>query len=323
MLPLDRHLAEVVRRHDREDVTDAEPLIGGLDEPPGADDRPIREPQEPCVQGVRGAVHHLQEGHAVLLQFLRVHVNLHLLQPLAPDRYVRDTGNAKQARPDLPVGDRRHLDQGQALGREPDLHDPARGRQGLDHHGRCRPCRQRRCDRRNPLLNELTGTQEVGPSLEENLDRRELGNRFRANRLEARQSLERLLERNGDESFRLLGREPDGHGLDLDPWLRELGEDVHRCVAQGPEAEDHHRQTPRDHDEAEPEARADDPAHHRRRAPVSLNARHRRRTRRRTAQARLPSPPSCRAPAPSRAPRDPHRCGRRRSALGRRSALRD
>jgi hypothetical protein len=46
----DRHLGEVVRRDDRQDVLDGQPLVRRLDEAAGADPVSVRVPEQPCVQ---------------------------------------------------------------------------------------------------------------------------------------------------------------------------------------------------------------------------------------------------------------------------------
>ncbi len=103
--------------------------------------------------------------------------------------------------------------------------------------------------------------EEVGAAVEEQHDRREGRNRLRANGVELRQPLERLLERHGDERLHLLGGEPEAVGLDLDLGLRELREDVNRRVPKNPAAEDHHPDAQGDDDVTELQADRDDPAH--------------------------------------------------------------
>ena len=60
-----------------------------------------------------------------------------------------------------------------------------------------------------PLLDELAGLEQVGARLEDQLDRRELGHRLRAQIVEPGDAVERLLERDGDELLDLGGRQPE------------------------------------------------------------------------------------------------------------------
>ena len=76
---------------------------------------------------------------------------------------------------------------------------------------------------------------------------------------------------HGDELFDLGRGEPEGERLDLDLGRRELGEDVDLRVRQLDDADEQQRRGQRDHDEAEPQARSNDPAHHGRRCPRSVS----------------------------------------------------
>ena len=53
-----------------------------------------------------------------------------LRQSLAPDSDLGDSWHPQEPRTDLPVGDRRHLDQIDGLRRQPDLEDAAGGGEG-------------------------------------------------------------------------------------------------------------------------------------------------------------------------------------------------
>ena len=63
-------------------------------------------------------------------------------------------------------------------------------------------------------------------------------------------TVERLLERHGDERLGFLGREAVGRGLDFNPQRGEFGEDVDRHVREFRNAEDHHGPREEDHDVA-------------------------------------------------------------------------
>ena len=162
----------------------------------------------------------------------------------------------------LSSSDHRQLDQRQLVRREPDLHDPAGRRQRLHHDRRRGPGRQRRRHRR-PGAPARAGAPRAGrcPRSKISAIDDSCGTDFGAHDVEARDAVQRLLERDGDQLLDLGGGQPEARGLDLDPRRRELGEDVHRHVAKLRGAEDHHRRGDDDDEEPELQARADDPAH--------------------------------------------------------------
>jgi hypothetical protein len=163
---------------------------------------------------------------AVLGQLLRVDLDVALLEALAEDVDLRDPGDPQQPLADLPVGDRGHLDQVQALGLQADLHDPAGRRQRRHHPRRRRPGRQAGGDLRQALLHELACLQLVRAAVEDQPDRGELGDGLGPQVGQARDPVELLLERDGDELLDLVGRVAQRDRLDLDLRRRELGEDV-------------------------------------------------------------------------------------------------
>ena len=314
---LDRHLGEVLRRDDREDVPDVEPLVRSVDESAGADLAGVRPADEASDVEVLGRLLLKRDQRDVVgAQPLRIGLHLVLVEALAPDRDVRHARHAQQPGPDLPVSDQGQVDERELVGGEPDLHDPARRREGLDHERRSRPARQSRRDGVEPLLHHLAGVHEVGPPLEEQSDVRELRNRLRANLLDARHSLKRLLQRNGDQRLDLFCREPEAGRLNLDSRLRELRENVYRCVAKRPTAEDHQRRRGSDDEIPKLQTRADDPAHHGVRSrPLSALRPRRCRARPRTARRLRRSRPRFPRVGPPRGRRDPPR------SLGRLCAL--
>ena len=95
-------------------------------------------------------------------------------------------------------------------------------------------CAMRSCD-------QLASRQLVGPALEDELDRRELGDRLRAQLVEAGHPAELLLDRNGDQLLDLVRGVAERDRLDLDPRRRELGEHVDLRAGNLGDAEDHHR----------------------------------------------------------------------------------
>ena len=276
----------------RQDVVDVEPLVGGVDEAALADDRAARVLEDARVEGVAGRLHDLVERDALRLQQLRRHLDDLHVDALAPDHRVGHAGHPQQAGPDLPVRGHRLVDHRDVLRRDADLHHPAGRRERLQHDRRRGPRRQVRRHALQPLLHELPGADQVRARIEDELDLRELADRLRAEHVERRDAGQRLLEGHGDQGLGLLRREPEGDGLDLDLRRRELGEHVDRHVPQLRDAEQHHRPAEGDDEEAEPDARRDDPAHHRTRAPRCWISVHgwtvtsRRRTRSPTARPR-------------------------------------
>ena len=116
--------------------------------------------------------------------------------------------------------------------RDPDLHDPAGRRQGLDHDWRRCPGRQRGRHRGDALLHQLSRQDEIRPGLEDEDDIRQIGDRPGAHHIQPRHPVERLLQRNRDQFFHLGRRKPHGQGLDLYLRRRELGKDVHRTSSR-------------------------------------------------------------------------------------------
>ena len=101
----DDHLGQVLRRDDRQDVPDREPLVGGLEDPPVADDRPVRSSRSsPASSDVR-------RGRPSPRRAIRRAAGASsgatwtccCCSALPPDRDVGDAGDAQQPRPDLPV----------------------------------------------------------------------------------------------------------------------------------------------------------------------------------------------------------------------------
>ena len=106
-----------------------QPLVGGLDEPAGADDRAVGVPQQPASSASAVMSITCSSETPSRASLRRVDLHVPLRQPLAPDRDLGDAGHAQQPCPDLPVGDRRHVDQVDLVGGQADLHDPAGRRQ--------------------------------------------------------------------------------------------------------------------------------------------------------------------------------------------------
>src|SRR5581483_8141144 len=171
-------------------------------------------------------------------------------------------GHPQQGRPDGPVGHHRLLHQVHRLRRQADLHDPAGRRQRLDHDRRTGPVGQLGRRLGHPLRHPLPGLEGVGAGLEDQLDRRQLRHRLRPDDVEARDAVEGLLERHGDERLDLRRRQALRGGLHLHLRRGELGEDVDGVVLELHRAEHHHPDRRPEDEEAELEAGGDDPAHH-------------------------------------------------------------
>jgi hypothetical protein len=247
-------------------VADIQPLTVRLDEAPGADGEGLGVLEHARVHCVRGLLHDRRERDAVLRQHLRVDLDVSLVEPLAVDHHLRYAGHAQEAAPDLPVGDRRHVDQGQLVRREPDLHDPGGGGEGRHHERRARPGRQLGRDSGEALLDELPRAVEVGPALEVELDRGDLLDGVRAHLVEALDAVERVLDRNRDQLLDLDRRVPGRERLHLDDRRRELGKDVQRRVTRREEPEHQGGGGAEDREPAEAQAPCDDPPHY----PVTL-----------------------------------------------------
>ena len=286
---------------DRQDVPDPEPLVGVSMNPPV----PIIAPSEYCSSPASRAsavtVHDLVERHVVA-------------PSTAPDRPApaasacarpRSPRSPRRGRaaagPDLPVGDHRQIHQRQLVRRQPDLHDPAGRRQGLEHDRRGGPGRQRR---RTPLRAApapAAAREEVGPALEDEHDRRQRGT-----------DLERITSSPGTplsacssgmviSSSTSVGGQPEARRSGSPrAAARTRGRRPPACGAAA-----RRRRTssprPRDHEESELQARATiqrimtEPSL----AQRARGGHARPRTRFRTARPLRPSPPWCRPAGPS------------------------
>ena len=243
-------------------MPDAEALIGRLDEAAGPDHGALRELQDPHIQRVGGDLHDLIERHTAQPQSIGVDLHLRHLDALPPDRHVGDTRHAEQPCADRPIGNHRQVHQGDALRRHADLHHPTGGGDRRDDDRWSRPGRQRREYARETFLDQLPCPHDVRAGLEQQLDRREIRDRLGAHQVQPVQAVEGLLQRHGDEAFDLLGGEPEAGRLDFHPRRRELRERVDRRLGKLGDAEYHHRGGSGQHDEPEPQARANDRPHH-------------------------------------------------------------
>ncbi len=259
---VDRHLGQVFRRRDGQDMSNAEPLIRGLDPPAGAGCRGLQEAQWRRPQGVASGFDDLHQRHAVISQLFRIHLHLQLPLTPAPDRHVRHAGHTQQARLDRPASEHRHVDEGQFVRGHPDRHDPAGRGDGIDHGEMLRHSRERE-HLVETLLRHLPGAHEVGPLLEDENDGRQPGDGHGAELLHPGGPVEQVrFHGGGDQGLHFLGGKAEELDLNLHVRPRELGQDIHRHVAELRETEHHQQRRDRRHDESKLQARADDPTHH-------------------------------------------------------------
>ena len=114
---------------------------------------------------------------------------------------------------------------------------------------------------RDALLDELAGPRLVGALLEDQPDRGQLRDGLRAQLLQARDALQHLFDRDGDELLDLGRGVAQRDRLDLDLRRRELGEDVDLGAGDRDGAEDHEARGDEDDEPAVAQAARDDPAH--------------------------------------------------------------
>ena len=196
------------------------------------------------------------------LQLFRIDLHLELLEAITPYDHIRHARYFHQVPPERPIGDHRQIRLGIGVRGKPDLHDPARRRQGREHPGYACPGWQCTCCHCKALLHQLPGKHDVSPGFEDEDDRRDPGNRLGAHSVELRGAVKRGLQLGGDQGFHLGGGHSGGFSLNLHKWRRELGKDIHWHGAKLLDAKEHHHCTNSNHQEAKVYARSDDPTHH-------------------------------------------------------------
>ena len=157
---LDGEPRHIARLCDGQHVPDADALVRGLDEAARTRDRGLEEAERRIPQRVAGRPDDLTQRTPVVAQLLGVDAHLQLALALAPDRHVRHTRNAQQARPDRPAGEHRHLDQRQLARAQAHHHHPVLGRQRLQHLRGLRHVGQGMRLRKS-LGDDLAGTVDV------------------------------------------------------------------------------------------------------------------------------------------------------------------
>ena len=259
----DRDSGQVLRRENRIDVLHAEPLRGRVDEAAssrgvGFEKAEWRDPE--CVSGGRND---LIEGQPLSHQPLRIHQHLELLVPLTPDRDVGDTRDAHQLGADVPSGEDREFEQRDGAPPEPDHHHPTRRGLRLQQRRRFRNIRKRLRRFGEALLNNLPRVEWISAVLEDQLDRRQAGNRLRGDVLEERNTVEQvLLHGRGDQLFDLVGGETERFRADFYLDLAELGKHVDRHRVELHDAESEGEQRQGKYEAACADARGDQTARH-------------------------------------------------------------
>jgi hypothetical protein len=81
-------------------------------------------------------------------------------------------------------------------------------------------------------------------------------------RMELRGAAERVFQLDGNQGFHFRGGHPQGFGLNLHKWRRELRKDVHWHAAKLLGAKEHQHRGDSNHQVAKTYARSDDPTHH-------------------------------------------------------------
>jgi hypothetical protein len=93
---------------------------------------------------------------------------------------------------------------------------------GESIHGRTRDRRETRSFDGEAFLDELASAEQIGPFLKNQDHGRKTKNRLGANRLQPRNSVQRILERHGDKALDFFGGETGSFGLDFDQRRREF-----------------------------------------------------------------------------------------------------
>ena len=227
---------------DRDRHTVAQSDDGGLDvvergDPANAaDDEFLSRTLHECawnigVGGLQGLADVL-DADPVGLHTQRIHAYLILLD-LAANRYDRsDAAERQQPRPHVPVGERAQLFRRQRVADQCVLHQPANGRCHGQHHRRLRSLRQLCEHVLQALVDELPVEVDIRIRREHHDDRGQTYNCFGTHRSHARRSVDRTLQRIGDQRFDILRCHSRCLGLDHDLGWRELREHIHRHPLQ-------------------------------------------------------------------------------------------
>ena len=234
-------LTQIFRALDGRDVVDADTLVGRVDKAAGAGDGRLDEAQGRRPERVGSRLDDIDQGNLLFLHPIGIGEDLELLLALAPDRNIGHPGDAHEPRPDVPARQDRHVDQGKVLRGEADHHGPRHGRTRLHHLGRLRSPRQRHHGFGEALLDHLACLEQLGPRLEDELDRGQARHRLGAQNVDKGNIAEEIgLERHGDHLGHLPRRKAERFTLDLDDDRTEFGVDVDCHLAELADAEEQH-----------------------------------------------------------------------------------
>ncbi len=235
------------------------------DQPDTAHDRPGAVGFEHVAADVLVAVldrrHHRAERDAVATQSHWVDVDL-VLPHVAPDRRdFGDAGDGVQLITHEPVLEAAQFLEGVpvAFERVPEDVPDARGVGAERRHD---PFRQRRAHQVQPLEHSCTREVQVDVVLEDHVDHRKAERRLRSDHTNACEPLQVRRQRIRDLVLDLLRAVPEPVAEDDHLVVGEIGDRVHRRVAQGPVAPGAKRQEGDDHDEAVFERKLDETVDH-------------------------------------------------------------
>ena len=96
---LERDLAQIVRRDDRQDIANLQPLVRRIDEAARSDKVTVRELDEARIERVADRLVDHRQGHLVLNELVRLDLHRVHLDALAIDHHIGDPGHAQEARP--------------------------------------------------------------------------------------------------------------------------------------------------------------------------------------------------------------------------------
>ena len=182
---------------------------------------------------------------------------------------VGHAGHTQQAGPDRPVRDHRLIDHRDVVRTRCRSSSPGWSTRAAAASPAARPTSagsaRRSCNR---SWTSWRARDQVGAGLEDQLDRRELADRLRAQHVEAGKPGQRLLQRDGDQGLRSPPARVPAHASGSRPCgganSGNTSTGMFRSCAMPKTII---AAAERDHEEAEPDARLDDPAHHRPASP--------------------------------------------------------
>jgi hypothetical protein len=154
------------------------------------------------------------------------------------------------------------------VGCEPHRQQPAGGRRQRRHPGILRSFGELPTYLGQPLANELPRPVDIRSILEDDRDHRQALDGLRAENIEAGETVDRGLNRQGDELFDFAWGEPGGLCLNYDLGRGEFGEDIELGMAGGVNAQHQEEYGQRYNDYAVMERPSDDGLQHVNRYPL-------------------------------------------------------